>query len=98
MDTFSAGELRTAATAGKLARMGTRREGADFQLFSADGWKSNGQAEGCHRTSGGSLITCAGLSRLLITSERCCDSGRLARAAGRNTFAVKAYTNVVREG
>jgi hypothetical protein len=50
--------------------MGTRREGADFQLFSADGWKSNGQAEGCHRTSGGSLITCAGLSRLSITSER----------------------------
>jgi hypothetical protein len=34
---FPAGELRTAATAGKLARMGTRRGWADFQIFHADG-------------------------------------------------------------
>ena len=31
------GELRSAATAGKLARMGTRRGWADFQIFHADG-------------------------------------------------------------
>ena len=30
---FPAGELRTAATAGKLARMGTRRGWADFEIF-----------------------------------------------------------------
>jgi hypothetical protein len=34
---FPAGELRTAATAGKLARMGVQRGWADFQLFHADG-------------------------------------------------------------
>ena len=31
------GELRSAATAAKLARMGTRRGWADFQIFHADG-------------------------------------------------------------
>ena len=31
------GELRTAATAGRLARMGTRRGWADFQIFHIDG-------------------------------------------------------------
>jgi hypothetical protein len=34
---FPAGELRSAATAGRLARMGTRRGGPDFQIFHADG-------------------------------------------------------------
>ena len=34
---FPAGELRTAATAGRLARLGTRRGWADFQIFHADG-------------------------------------------------------------
>ena len=34
---FPAGELRTAATAGKLARMGLRRGFADFLIFHADG-------------------------------------------------------------
>jgi hypothetical protein len=34
---FPAGELRTAATAGKLARMGVQRGWADFQIFHQDG-------------------------------------------------------------
>jgi hypothetical protein len=35
--TLSGRELRTAATAGKLARMGTRRGYPDFMIFHADG-------------------------------------------------------------
>jgi hypothetical protein len=34
---FPAGELRTAATAGRLARMGTRAGYPDFQIFHVDG-------------------------------------------------------------
>lgn len=34
---FPAGELRSPATAGRLARMGARRGWADFQIFHADG-------------------------------------------------------------